>query len=140
MRNFLKITILISSIFSASFSVLYLFYFQFFSCDLLDCCIPKDKCHYLLIANVFHLFVFITGILVVAFFISEYYFNKKKRLIEKISIWVIVFTGFLIYEIIDYDPLKAHWQHPPFTVSPMCEKGEPRSCPPPSTSPSNRPQ
>jgi hypothetical protein len=66
---------------------------------------PSNSC-YLLIANLFHLIVIITGIFCV-YLVTKLLGTIK----EKYFLGLIAVIAFFIYFVIDYDPLQAKWQH-----------------------------
>lgn len=61
-------------------------------------------------ANLFHLIILIAGVLA-AFFLTRWAIGKG-WVNEKYCVALLLFIGFLTYEIIDYDPTHAKWCHP----------------------------
>lgn len=73
----------------------------------------NDHC-YLVVANLFNLLVIATGTAAAIFLSIGVQYKAWKY--ENYLIALLLFLGFLIYEIIDYDPIYTKWQHP----CPLC--------------------
>lgn len=70
---------------------------------------------YLFITNIFHLTVLVVGIF--AAFLITFWALSNNWVKEKYCIALLVFTGFLIYEMIDYNPSTGKWNHDPARCS-----------------------